>query len=115
VTTTSRPEPYAVGKRPGLRIDTPELADDLKLLVAEHGNITDALRAAITLAASVARGEQITVDTKPLGLDLRLLARCGLPDPADAIRWAIDHAATNVQHQWSTTGQLPNLAQPQED
>lgn len=140
--TTAQPEtaPWAVGRRPTVRIDTPELSDDLALLTGIHGNLSDALRAAVRQAAATARGELLvlpahitsrpptnyTQPTDPipdhiavptatadgrhdLWHDLGVLARAGHTDPADAIRWAVSHAADEVHGRWSTSGQCPTL------
>lgn len=110
MTTTERPDPWAVGQRPGVRITDPGLSDDLKLLVGQHGNVADALRAAVRQAAAIARGELLTAPGHgPIRADLDMIARAGLTDPSDAIRWAVDHAAAEVYARWTAGGQLPTL------
>ncbi len=108
----ARLEPWSVGRRPGLRVDSEALSDDLAQLAARHGSVSDALRVAVRQAAAIARGDVIVVERGPVELDLRMFARAGLSDASDAIGWAVDRAAAGLHAQWSATGRLRDLRGP---
>ena len=110
MTTATRTPAWAVGQRPSVRVSDSGLSDDLRLLAEHHGTVSDALRAAVRQAAAITRGELLAIPGRgPIAADLQLLARAGLPDASDAVRWAVDHAAQHVSDRWHAERALPTL------